>query len=237
MEIRACIEALKIALGKRSPFDLSAYSKIVIYTDSMYVNENFVRAKFEWPASKWKTRLGPPVRNTEEWKELLKWVKRADSAGLHVHIQWVKGHRKDPYNRTVDRLAKESAKRPLDRTLKPTRVRRKISPNMAVAGSVALSGQEELVHIVTDEFLRRPHKVYSYIYEVIDSASPNFEGVDYATSEIQLSAGHYYRVRFNDVMWHPQIVELLAEIPKESRSTDEAAANDLLNHDESSPSA
>jgi hypothetical protein len=81
----------------------------------------------------------------------------------------------------------------------------------------SLRGQEESVHIVT-EFLRRPHKIYSYIYEVVDPDSPNFEGVDYATSEIQLSAGHYYRVRLNDLMSFPQFVELLAEIPKESVS-------------------
>jgi ribonuclease HI len=96
MEIRACIEALKIAWGRRPPFDLSSFSKIVIYTDSMYVSQNLVKAKFEWPANRWKTRAGPPVRNTRRLNELLQWVKRADSVGLRVHIQIGKGEPERP---------------------------------------------------------------------------------------------------------------------------------------------
>ena len=72
MELQACIEALKILGGRRSPVDLSRYRKIIIKTDSMYVVENKDRAKYEWPRSKWLTRDGSPVANTAQWKELIK---------------------------------------------------------------------------------------------------------------------------------------------------------------------
>jgi len=40
MEIRAPLEALKLALGRHPPFDPGRYRKIIVFTDSQYVYNN-----------------------------------------------------------------------------------------------------------------------------------------------------------------------------------------------------
>lgn len=219
MELQAPIEALRLVLGSRRPFDLSNFSKILIYTDSMYVYDNFNKAKFEWPKSRWKTRTGSPVLNTEEWKELIRWVKRADREGIRVAIKWVKGHKRDQFNNRVDKLAKHSARTTSSRPFKHQRVRRKISPNTVELGSVKLAGQVEDIHVVTDSYLRPPHKLYHCIYEVIGADSLNRGAVDKIFSAIPLSAGHWYRVQLNDDMDYPQVIEVLEELEPTSVGT------------------
>src|SRR5437762_2689212 len=45
MELKACIEALQLLSGRRSPVDTAQFSKIIINTDSLYVVDNFTAAK------------------------------------------------------------------------------------------------------------------------------------------------------------------------------------------------
>lgn len=216
MELQACIDALRIAAGNRPPFDLSRFDRIVIHTDSQYVSENFSKAKFEWTRSRWKTRSGAPVLNTPEWQDLLKMVRRIDRDWrLRVEVKWVKGHKKDQFNKRVDKLAKQSAKTPSRRTLAPQRVRRKMSPHTVETGSVRMEGQVATVRIITDKYLRSPHRCYRYMYEVMDEDSPYYQRVDYITADVMLSAGHTYLVRFNDNTGNPRIEEMLTEIVDE----------------------
>lgn len=212
MELQACIEALSIATGRRPPFDSSRYEKIVIFTDSQYVADNFARAIFEWSTNRWKTRSGAPVANTPQWKELVKLVHRANRMRLRVQVKWIKGHGTSPYNKRADKLAKQSAKSPGQRTIRPVRVRRKKSPNRVEVGSVRMKGQIATVHIVTDEYLPPPHDCYKYMYEVMDEDNPFFQCVDKITSHVMLGAGHTYAVRFNEDALNPRIEEMLTEI-------------------------
>lgn len=212
MELQAVIDALGFALGRRAPFDLSRFDKIVVHTDSMYVVESFGKAKFEWPKTKWKTRLGPPVANTPQWKELIGLVKKSP---LRVHVKWVKGHKDDPHNIKVDELARASADRRSRRTLKPQRVRRKRSPLKVKRGSVQMEGQTTVVHITADEWLPAPHNCYKYTFEVLDPTSPYHLARDICHSRILLGAGHFYRVRFNDNSLDPWIQEKFEEISRE----------------------
>lgn len=212
MELQAVIDALKFAMGRYSPFDLSNFRKIVIHSDSMYVVENFSKAKFEWPKSKWHTRDGPPVANLPQWKELVGLVKRCP---LRVEITWVKAHKDDPHNLKVDELAKQSADDSKGRTLKPQRVRRKISPLKVKRGSVEIEGQTTVVHITADEWLGAPHSCYRYTYEVIDPTSRYHLARDICHSRIILGAGHFYRIRFNENTRNPWIEEMIEEIPRE----------------------
>ena len=48
MELMACIEALEYIVSRYSPVDPSGYSRVVIYTDSMYVKGNFSQALNVW---------------------------------------------------------------------------------------------------------------------------------------------------------------------------------------------
>jgi len=65
MELYACVAALKEALRYK---DLSLFDSIAIHSDSRYVVDNYRKAMFEWPKTKWTTRGGPPVLNADLWK-------------------------------------------------------------------------------------------------------------------------------------------------------------------------
>lgn len=153
--------------------------------------------------------------NTPQWKELIALIRRADRMGKRVEIRWVKGHRKDPHNKRVDKLAKQSAKTPSKRTLAPARVRRKKSPNKVNPGSVRMEGQVTTIHVIVDQWLPAPHKCYRYMYEVMEEESPYYQRVDKCTSDIMLGAGHTYVVRFNADRGNPLIVEMLEEVTEE----------------------
>jgi len=87
-EIQAVIEALKMALSRRPPITLNGLRKIQIYSDSRYVVDNFMNAKFKWPGTKWSLNGGAPVANTGQWKELMRLVRRAEQKGLREAREW-----------------------------------------------------------------------------------------------------------------------------------------------------
>jgi ribonuclease HI len=212
MELQACIEALKIATGRHPPVDLAPLDRIDIYSDSQYVCDNYKRAIFEWSRSGWKKRRGAPVANHLQWKEFVKLARRIDGMRKRLEIHWVEGHSKDEHNKQADRLAKNSARAQSEQMIRPARVRRRLSPNKCVAGSIQMRGQYETIRIITDEFLPPPHRCYSYMYEVVALKSPDFQLVDKATSEIQLLAGHSYDVRFNEDGANPRIEAVFEEV-------------------------
>jgi ribonuclease HI len=210
MELQACIEGLKLLVGKYSPVNLQDYGKIL--TDSQYVTDNFNNAKFVWPRSKWFTKDGTPVINAEQWKDL---VKRSNAIGMKVEIEWVKGHRASSYNRMADKLAKSSAKGVLHEPISVGTVRRKSTLKSVERGSVVLSGQLLTVRILYDEFLKS-QRLFRYKYEVLSTGSPYFGNVDIAFSEeeVLLRAGHHYYVRFNADAKNPRILRVFKEIPR-----------------------
>jgi ribonuclease HI len=85
MELQACIEALGLALGRRSPVDVAEFDKIVIRTDSQYVVNNFDKAKFEWPGTRWTTRDAPrsptPVNGRNSWPSEEGWGSGGGQGG------------------------------------------------------------------------------------------------------------------------------------------------------------
>src|ERR671910_296649 len=100
MELLACVDALRLVDGRHSPVDVTRFSKVVIYTDSMYVADNFQQARYTWPTTRWHTRDGNPVVNAKLWKEL---VGAAAKVGRRVEIRWRKGHSAtNPHNKAAD---------------------------------------------------------------------------------------------------------------------------------------
>jgi len=207
MELMACIEALNVLTSRNSPIDVTDYQKILIKTDSRYVVDNFANAKFNWPRSKWLTRDGTPVINTDLWKEL---VKRATKIGRRVDIRWVKGHKTSSHNKAADKLARASAKQAVRPPIAIQTVRRKKTTQSMERGSVRLTGQRLTIRIVTDRYFRT-QRCYGYTYEVISKASPYFRKMDTAFSDILLRAGHTYFVLMNDSNKNPRIVKLYKE--------------------------
>ncbi len=209
MELSACVEALKYVSGRYCTVDLRDYRKIVIYTDSRYVADNFTNALFTWQSNRWTTRDGNPVENAKLWKEL---IVAAHKTGKRVDMKWHKGHSpSNPHNKEVDRLAKASAKGVLREPLGPERVRRKKSDKATELRSVRPEGQRIRVRIITDKWLSL-QRMYRYKLEVTSDDSPYFGNVDNFYSEVMLSAGHEYEVLLNDEPRQPRILENLGEL-------------------------
>jgi ribonuclease HI len=71
MELLAAIAALNYITGRRSPYHVRDFSKVVVYTDSLYVKNNMGNALYTWPTTKWFDRNGNPVVNAALWKDLV----------------------------------------------------------------------------------------------------------------------------------------------------------------------
>ena len=92
MEMMAVIEALGALKGP---------SRVVLYTDSSYVQKGITEWITGWKARGWRTADKKPVKNEDLWKRL-------DAAiGPHtVTWHWVKGHAGHPENERADELAR-----------------------------------------------------------------------------------------------------------------------------------
>lgn len=216
MELQAPIEALEALLRGQAPVDVGAYRKIVFWTDSMYVVDNIYNARYVWPARRWMTADRNPVRNVEQWKRLVKLIKKV---GRRVDFNWVKGHKTSTNNKGVDKLAKASAKAQTGRRLgPPVTVRRKLSQEPTDRGSVPMHGQLETIRIVTSSLT--PQGLNEYRYEIVSAGSADYGKVDFAFSErdLVLRAGHSYEIRFGTEQKTPRIVELLGELEKDASS-------------------
>lgn len=211
MELQACIEALKVVLKR----DVSNFSGIVIHTDSTYVESNLYNARFVWSRQKWFRASGQPVLNAHQWKELIKVIDKVYRKHRQtVSVEWVKGHSVNTHNRTVDQIAKVSAKIPSSKKVSIVKVRRKkFNSERVDIGCVKVCGQRVSIYIVNDEFLRE-QKIYRYRYQVISKLSPFYKKIDFIYSELLLNAGHSYYVKLNDDNKFPKIVKVFKEIPK-----------------------
>lgn len=92
MELQGVIEGLR---ALREPCEVDVYS------DSSYIcqafNQHWVDA---WQKRGWKRREGQPVKNPEQWQELVELCERHK-----VHFHQVKGHAGNPLNERCDELA------------------------------------------------------------------------------------------------------------------------------------
>ncbi|MDG1153752.1 MAG: ribonuclease HI [Alphaproteobacteria bacterium] len=86
MELTATIVALK---------NLKRPSKVVVTTDSVYVQKGITEWIDNWKLKNWKN-----VKNTDLWKEL---DEVAQKHSIEWH--WVKGHSGHPENERCDKLA------------------------------------------------------------------------------------------------------------------------------------
>ncbi len=207
----ACVEALRFVIGRYSPVDANNFPKVEVYSDSRYVVDGVRTALFEWSRNRWMKRDGNPVRNAEEWQALVALIKKIRPPVL---FKWCKGHRStNPYNNRVDKLAKGSARAHLPKQLHVTRVGKKWTAKSTEIGSIRPEGQELLIRVITDEYLRKSG-MYAYKIEVIDDTSPYLGNVDeFFSEEVMLNARHCYLVRLNDDAKRPRIVENLGEVP------------------------
>jgi ribonuclease HI len=218
MELLAVITAIKAIQNRRVPAELlEGATKIDIYCDSLYIVENLNNAIFVWPNTGWMTRGGPPVANVDQWKELVRQYTKLKKTH-RVEIKWGKGHSaNNPHNKAVDKLAKQSAKRPLRPPPATVVVRRKKSRQQLERGSVPMLGQRLTIRIVTAQYLSG-QRVHKYTYEVMSRRSPFYGKVDVAYSDdATMRAGHTYRVTMNDDSKYPKIAKCHREVDPPAR--------------------
>ena len=98
-EIAAIIAALKQALDQK-------YDRLVLCTDSMYVINSINLWSPKWKENDWLTELGKPVKNKEDFIELLELVEKIDVVWKHVE-----SHKGNVGNDMADKLAKKGMKK------------------------------------------------------------------------------------------------------------------------------
>lgn len=94
MELTAAVRALDA---------LPENQRVVLYTDSQYVQTGISSWMPSWKARGWKTADRKPVKNQDLWQQL-----DAAAARHTVRWCWVRGHAGNPGNECVDRLANEA---------------------------------------------------------------------------------------------------------------------------------
>jgi len=98
MELQAVIAALEAL----SP-DEERGGKIVVYTDSQYVQKGISIWLPEWEKKGWITSDKKPVKNKELWQRL-----EALAGLFSVTWVWVKGHAGNKYNERCDELTRKA---------------------------------------------------------------------------------------------------------------------------------
>ena len=91
MELTAVIEALSA---------LKRPCRIVLHTDSQYVQKGITEWITGWKARGWKTAAKEPVKNEDLWRKLDEVVR-----GHEIRWVWVKGHAGHDGNERADALA------------------------------------------------------------------------------------------------------------------------------------
>jgi ribonuclease HI len=95
MELLAVIEAL--ATLKRA-------SRVVVHTDSQYVQQGITSWITQWRRRGWKTADGKPVKNLDLWQRL-----ETEAARHEMQWRWVRGHAGNAGNERADELANRGA--------------------------------------------------------------------------------------------------------------------------------
>ena len=91
MELLAVIRALQA---------LKRPARLVIHTDSQYVQKGISGWIHSWKARGWLTADRKPVKNADLWREL-----DALAVGHAIEWRWVRGHVGHPGNERADALA------------------------------------------------------------------------------------------------------------------------------------
>jgi ribonuclease HI len=209
MELEACIKGLQEALDQDA---LRQFNRIIVHTDSRYVVDNYQSAMFSWPKTQWCNReTRRPILHVEQWKRLVKLLKRGHHDRRSISVEWLKGHSKDKYNKAADKLARKSAKNPLHKPLSIVSVRRKRTSTAVKIGSVEMRGQRLFVRIITTEYLAT-QKLWKYHYEVLSEKSRYAGNADIAFSSESLRDGHCYEVVLNHDTKNPRITRMLGEL-------------------------
>lgn len=91
MELTGVIEALSV---------LTRPCKVIVYTDSVYVQQGISTWIHGWKRNGWRTSDKKPVKNEDLWKRLDQLAAQHE-----IDWRWVKGHAGNIGNERADQLA------------------------------------------------------------------------------------------------------------------------------------
>jgi RNase H len=193
----------------------AAVNQSQIFSDSQYVVSGHVSAPF-WQKAKWRTAAGRPIDNWDLWKEFL---SAKSKAGIRTDICKVQ-NKSTPLLKRVDKLAKAAAKSHprIDLGLVVGKIgRAKIK---GAATMFPAANQVLVVRVVGSKTVGRTGE-NRFVFEVFDEktgsyVSKHFAYCDPATG-CQLHRQRGFRVRMNDNVDYPQILEVLEEVPLPKR--------------------
>lgn len=209
MELQAPILALKEVLKLDN---LRGAEGIVIYSDSQYVVNHYKTAMFTWPNTKWIKSNGEPVANTNQWKELLRLMKRVwQKFRIYVDFEKVEAHSGVEHNEAVDKLAKQSRVGGLRKNMSTVTVRRKNTDKQTVRGSVVGEGQKIRIRIVSSEWVSS-HKEYKSRFEVLSKKSKYFGNVDFVWHKDSMKAGHIFDVILMSGLEYCRVKRIIKEV-------------------------
>lgn len=104
MELTAAIRALE---------SLKWPCRVILHTDSKYVQQGISAWIHDWKQRGWKTAGKKPVKNEDLWRRL------DELANMHrVQWVWIKGHAGHDGNERADRLANRGIDQLLDESMK-----------------------------------------------------------------------------------------------------------------------
>ena len=93
MEMQAIIQSLQKIKNEQD-------KKIVIYTDSKYIQQGITTWIKQWKKNKWHTSAKKPVKNKDLWVLIDNMITL-----LNIEWVWVKGHSTNKGNILADQLA------------------------------------------------------------------------------------------------------------------------------------
>lgn len=210
LEIVACTCALDEVANQGF---LRGKTRVVIYTDSKYVVENYRRSMFHWVGHGMRMKYEKPALDPREWKSLTKQLKRYSSEfKINVEIKKTQAHSNDEYNKSVDIMAKDAAREPMFLYPKPTSVlspqkSKKYTKTKGQPGTLMkMNGQQVSIKILNCEYWQKG--VWVYKYDVfLDYMSSWAFSEHKIFSKHSLDVGKIYLVRVNMSDNNPWIME------------------------------
>lgn len=206
MEIEACTVGLQEA--NRFLKAKNQFKRVLVFSDSRYVVDNYFKAMNIWPKTRWMGANGMPVENIDLWKRLRKEVNKCP---LKVDIEWVKAHKRNVYNKRADKLAKQSAEMPFQKPISHGETTKKWSDRSTKRGCIPVVGQEIKIRVISREY-KKTAKTYEYRYEVIDSNDQSYKDLDFVYYDEYISRNKCILVRLNTQQNRPYIAEVIEEL-------------------------
>jgi len=208
MELLACIRALEWIRSNHPCW--RDVTRVQIVTDSKYVADNVSYRARTWKKNGWRNRHGEPMENADLWKQIL---SAHQKAGIKVDFVQTPG-KSAPILKITDKAAKEARSRGLevDRGFRPGT----ISRSMVRGGArrFPANGQEALIRPYRKKIMCTGEEKIRF--DMLSDDGQFYVACFYAfvtpTMAAELHRQNGYRVRFNDNLHYPRIVELIEPV-------------------------